>query len=96
MVWNTSNNQKSISQSWKGTTEVIIIPIDVDKRSGQYIQSLTADKFTEIERYFDQQIKPYMPDNKYVINISVAEPINSIPPPPPISHQNKILYYLIH
>ena len=83
------------SRSWQVPLEVVIFPINADKRSGtqDYIDNLSIGHFHDIEQWFAREAKRYQLINPIPIKVSLGKSIDALPPGLP-RHNNPILSML--
>jgi hypothetical protein len=81
--------QRDITHDWTGTIDIQIIPIIADQADStrRYVEQLSLDYFTEIERYFVREATRYQRNIKHGLHLQLAGPITAVPPvtPPPSS-----------
>ena len=77
-AWLTSRD----STDWEEPLWVLVYPINADhsKASDSYIRNLEPDRFTAIERFFDQQGRAYGLELEQPVTIRVATPLFTLPP----------------
>jgi hypothetical protein len=83
---------------WKHNFYVAVYPINVDNDAlvSTYIKSLKREDFEPVVEYFSEEAERYDLPIRHPIEIQLGEPVNNIPPPPPLiaSKLNAIVWSL--
>lgn len=84
-VWTTYSLQQQVSQDWKGTIDIQIIPVlaDSDPATRNYVEGLKLDDFSEISKYLIAQAGRHDRDLQYALEIGLQAAIEKNPPPLP-------------
>lgn len=84
-VWTTLQLQRDVSRDWQGTVDVTVIPIVADDQAQtkKFVAGLRETDFAVVDKFLVAQAKRFNRDLEYAFNVTLAEPIDSVPPLPP-------------
>lgn len=88
--------QSDVSRDWQGTVDVSIIPVVADNqaRTKKFVIRLRESDFVAIDKYLVAQAKRFNRDLEYGFNVTLAEPIESVPPLPSQSADGRLAIML--
>ncbi|NND82005.1 MAG: hypothetical protein HKN50_06205 [Gammaproteobacteria bacterium] len=84
-VWSTANLQRNVTQDWRGTLDVAIIPVIADDQANteRFVGQLRASEFEPIKQYFATQGRHYGRDLSHALSFSLQSPLRVVPPESP-------------
>jgi hypothetical protein len=76
---------RSRAVSWRDPLRVAIFPINGDgsDASAKYLRALTKDSFHSVETYLDNEAARHDLGLRHPVEIDLAQPVTSLPPPAP-------------
>jgi hypothetical protein len=80
-AWQT----RSRTQSWQRTLDVVVYPINADRRevTADYIATLSGESFASIRSFMRQEAEPYSLGLVTPVDVALGPQIATLPPAPP-------------
>jgi len=78
------------STNWDNSLRVVVYPIngDASEKSGDYVNQLSSEDFSDISSFMADEAKQYGISVPIPMEVELSLPVNSIPPAPPTNKGN--------
>lgn len=88
--------QQTVAKDWSGVVSIKVIPVLADDHASTrtFVNSLKRKDFEEVTQYLRQSAEHYGRDLSHVIELELAEPIDSIPPNLPEMDAGKLAHII--
>jgi len=91
-----SLTQLVYTRNWNQTLQVTVFPLNADGHlvTADYINSLSDDSFSIIDRWAEREARRYDLDLQQPFEVKLGEPIRNLPPPwPENAHEMAVLFW---